>query len=308
MTGIVHVAVDGGGSKTAMVAVDKTGAVVARHETSTSNAAVIGHDAAGATLRAGLESVLSTLPGVTEFASGWFGLSGSDRPEDHVRLRPFVEPLVRSVRMTNDAELVLGALTGGIGVAAVSGTGSIAFGRNASGERARAGGWGHVFGDEGSGYDLSRRMLDAFARSVDGRGPETVLVERLMAHLNLAEPFQLIAWVYNPATTKRDLAALSTMVVEAAGDGDDVARNIIQLSAIELAIDIDAVGRRLGFTASLPLACTGGNLVHVEAFRKHVLSWLGERWRDIDLHLVIDPALPAAQSLVATPSPTGVPA
>jgi len=297
VTATMFAGIDGGGTKTAIVLVNADGTEIARHVTSTSNAAVVGHEAAGAVLRDGLSVAIAAVPGGGTLAGAWFGLSGSDRPEDHRRLRPWIEHLAPGIRMTNDAELILAALPDETGVAIVSGTGSIAFGRNADGTRARAGGWGHVFGDEGSGYDLARRMFDAYAREIDGRGPATTLTKRLMEHLALAEPFQLIAYVYASTTEKADLAALSTIVIEEAAAGDQVAGEILAESAAELATTTAAVARRLGFRDRLPLALTGGLLTHVSPFREAVLAPMAIEWPELDWRIVDDPALSAAKSL-----------
>lgn len=300
MTRILYAGIDGGGTKTAIVIVDETGNVVSRVQVSTSNAAVVGHEAAGTVLRQGITDALAAAGPDAILASAWFGLSGSDRPEDHQRLRPHVAGLATEIRMSNDAELLLGALPGSIGVAVVSGTGSIAFGRAASGERARAGGWGHIFGDEGSGYDLARRALDAYSREIDGRGPSTSLTPRLKAHLGLVEPYQLIAWAYAKETTKGDIARLSRLVVTEADAGDAVARGIVEGSARELATTVGTVARRLGFSHALPLALTGGMLVQVATFRQLVLDRLRGEWPEIHAQLVDDPALAAARSLCHT--------
>jgi N-acetylglucosamine kinase-like BadF-type ATPase len=291
--------IDGGGTKTAVVVVDESGNEFFRSRTATSNAAVVGHEVAGTTLRTAIEEVHRALPTGTTLRAAWFGLSGSDRPEDQARLRPFVEDLVPTIRMTNDARLVLTALTGGVGVAAVSGTGSIAYGQNSQGEFARAGGWGHVFSDEGSGFDLARRMFDAFARDVDGRGPKTSLTARLTEELQLTEPFRLIAWVYAPTTTKGDIAKMASIVIEENDAGDQVAKDIVERSASELAAMVCAVARRLGFTSPLPLAVTGGTLVHAPAFREAVLAAVREEFDEVDVKVVEDPARTAAQALAS---------
>jgi N-acetylglucosamine kinase-like BadF-type ATPase len=294
----IFAGIDGGGTKTAVVLVDESGTEQARVETTTSNAAVVGHDAAGSVLRQALVDALEMIgAAATKISGAWLGLSGSDRPEDHRRLKPYVADLVHEIRMTNDAELILGALPDSVGLAIVSGTGSIAFGRNANGERARSGGWGQIIGDEGSGYDLARRMFEAYARHIDGRGPGTTLTARLTAELALAEPFQLIAHVYDPATTKGDLASLSRLVIEEANAGDQVANEIITGSALQLVETASAAARRLGFTESLPIAMTGGMLVHIERFRAVVIDGLQRQWPTLDVHIVDDPALTAARAI-----------
>lgn len=306
MTTVLYAGVDGGGTKTTVVLVDASGIERARITRSTSNVAVVGHDAAGKVLRSAMEAARALADDGATITGAWFGLSGSDRPEDQRRLRPYIEDLVPDIRMTNDAELILGALPGAVGVAIVSGTGSIAVGRNVAGERARSGGWGQIIGDEGSGYDLARRMFDAFAREVDGRGPATSLTARLREYLSLTEPHQLIAYVYRPETSKADIAGLSNIVIKEADRGDPVAVEIVTASATQLAETAAAAARALQFTERLPLALTGGLLVNIERFRGVVLEALGEEWPEIDCQIVTDPALTAAQSLARSSTPEAI--
>lgn len=291
--------VDGGGTKTAIVVVDADGNEVARDTTTTSNSAVIGHDRAGATLRDLIQSTARSSGAILPFQAIWCGLSGSDRPEDHRRLRPQIEDLAKDLQMTNDAELAIGGLPNRVGVAMVSGTGSIAFGRNAEGDRARAGGWGHIFSDEGSGYDLARKALRAFAAEIDGFGPSTSLTPRLMTYWEVTDPFTVINRVYDPETTKGDIARMSKLVVEEAAGGDDVAQEIVATSAIDLARFGRAVATRLELGPELSLALVGGMLTNVEPFREQVIDEISRDWSIASVELVVDPALTAARSLAS---------
>src|SRR5699024_6898744 len=252
--------IDGGGTKTAIVVVDIDGNVVARRTTTTSNSAVIGHERAGNTLHELLESTAAECGHDLPFAAAWFGLSGSDRPEDHRLLRPRVEDLAQSVTMTNDAELALGGLPDRIGVAIVAGTGSICFGQNAAGGRERAGGWGHIFSDEGSGYGIAVDALRAFAAARDGAGPETSLTSRMMDYWDIEDPFTIITRIYDQETTKGDIASMARLVVDAAEAGDEVAREILERGARSLVSFAAAVARRLELGPELAIACVGGML------------------------------------------------
>jgi N-acetylglucosamine kinase-like BadF-type ATPase len=292
--------VDGGGTKTAIVVVDQDGNEVARHTTTTSNAAVVGHDRAVVTLRELITGVAKAA-GITLPMKGiWCGLSGSDRPEDHVKLRPGLHDLTNDLTLTNDAELAMGALPHRVGVAMVSGTGSITFGRNSAGERHRASGWGHIFGDFGSGYDVGRKALYHYSAQIDGYGPETSLVPRLTDYWNLPEPYSIINRVYGPNTTKGDIARLSRVVVDEASKGDTVSRQILQDVADDLATYADAVARKLELGPEINLALVGGMLTHVEVFRQHVLDRLRANWTIGSVELVTDPALTGAQAIAAS--------
>lgn len=291
--------VDGGGTKTEMVLVDEIGTEIAREITGTSNSAVIGHHRAIEVLRELISNVASGAGVDLPITGLWCGLSGSDRPEDHVKLEPPLKTLAATLTLTNDAELAIGALPNRVGVALVSGTGSIAFGRNADGVRKRASGWGHIFGDFGSGYDVARKALLQYSAYVDGYGSETSLLERFTEHYDLADPYSIINRIYDPATTKGDIARLSRIVVAEAEAGDAVSRQILLDVAADLATYADAVARRLQLGPKLDLAMVGGMLTHVEVFRQHVLAHLSSNWEIGRVELVTDPALTGARFIAS---------
>lgn len=292
--------IDGGGTKTLVVIVDESGQERARVRSGTSNAAIIGHQTAASVLRLALIQASSEADASLPLAGAWFGLSGSDRPEDHHQLQPALADLVRFIHFTNDAELLLAGLPDRVGVALVAGTGSIAFGVNRESRRERAGGWGHIFSDEGSGYDIARKMLKAFALEADGRGPATSLSKRLTDRFELADPHQIIAHIYAPTTTKGDLAALSRIVAEEAEAGDEVASGIMNSTAADMADLAHTVATRLGFTNELNLAVTGGLFIHLAMFRHQVLKALGRSWSIRSPTIVTDPALTAARALASS--------
>jgi N-acetylglucosamine kinase-like BadF-type ATPase len=208
--------------------------------------------------------------------SACLGLAGADRLEDQAVIREWAERvrLAGRVDVTSDAAILLAAGTPeGWGLVLIAGTGSIAFGRAADGRRARAGGWGHLLGDEGSAYALVMSALQAVARAADGRGPATSLTERLLARLGVSQPQGLIAAVYRSGRDRADLAALAPLVVEAAED-DAAAARIVEEAAQELGQAGAAVARQLGWGGPVPVALAGGLLLGSEAYRERVLRRL----------------------------------
>ncbi len=294
--GACFLGVDGGGSKTLAVVVDAAGAERGRGLAGCANAQAVGVEAAVAEIRRAVEATRAAAGCRAPFAAAWIGLAGIDSPRDHARLLPHLRALAGVVSLTNDAELALGALPGCIGVALVAGTGSIALGRNASGAQTRAGGWGHVFGDEGSGYDIGRRALKAATRAADGRGPETQLLARILDAWELDGAYGIIGRVY-PFDDKAEIARLSRLVFAAAEAGDRVAEGIVRRAAIELAKSALAVSKALGFDAgALPLALGGGVLLHEARLRRDVLRLVRRRQPVESVALVAEPALSAARA------------
>jgi N-acetylglucosamine kinase-like BadF-type ATPase len=148
--------------------------------------------------------------------------------------------------VTHDALIALsGATAGQPGLIAISGTGSIAFGRNASGKTARAAGWGYMFGDEGSGFYITRQALRAALRSEEGWGPSTSLRSILLDATGAANVDELLHRLYTPEFPRSRIAGLAKLVDQAAENGDSTAHHILNEAAQQLAIIAAAVRGQL---------------------------------------------------------------
>jgi N-acetylglucosamine kinase-like BadF-type ATPase len=177
------------------------------------------------------------------FASAVLGFSGG--PEDKEAL---VGELIRADRVlvSHDALVALvGACAGAPGVITIAGTGSIAFGRNANGVTARAGGWGYVFGDEGGGFDIVRQALRAILRSEEGWGPETALHNLLLEETGARDANDLLHRFYSAEYPRSRVATLAKIVDQAAIENDEVARAILEKAARELATLASSVRRQI---------------------------------------------------------------
>jgi N-acetylmuramic acid 6-phosphate etherase len=232
------------------------------------------------------------------------GLAGAGRPEDQAVVRAWAERigLAEAVEVTADAPLLLAAGTpAGWGVALVAGTGSMAYARSPEGAAARAGGWGHLLGDEGSGYALALSGLRAVVRAADGRGPVTALTERLLGALGVSEPADLVGAIYRGGRDRAALAALAPVVLQRADEGDVVALSVVREAADDLAATAVAAARQLGpGRESVPLALAGGVLVGSPSYRQRVLDALAARGLQCDpVTLVREPAEGAVRLAVA---------
>lgn len=257
--------VDGGGTKTAFVLLDADGNLLASHEEPTSYHLEIGLEGAAEVLRTGtlraLEIACATA-GDIRFA--FLGLPAYGEDSD---LLPLLDRLPSAFlppgrfRCDNDAVCAwAGSLAGRDGIGVVAGTGSIAYGEHA-GRSARAGGWGEVFGDEGSAFWIAREGLSLFSRMSDGRAPRGPLLEILRDHLHLANDLDLCARLFaEPARRRSGMAQLSRVVCEAARAGDAEATALFTRAAGELAHLITAVRRSLSAPpdVTLPVSYSGG--------------------------------------------------
>jgi N-acetylglucosamine kinase-like BadF-type ATPase len=177
------------------------------------------------------------------FESACFGLSGG-QPELESRARGAVR--AERYTFTHDAEIALtGALAGEPGVIVIAGTGSMAFGRNAAGKEARAGGWGYIFGDEGGAFDLVRGALRAALRQEEGWGPPTMLRELLLAAGQAPNANALMHRFYTSGFPRERIGAFAALVDSAASGGDRVAQELLKGAAQALATIAGVVRGRL---------------------------------------------------------------
>lgn len=207
----------------------------------------------------------------TRVRSACVALAGGDRDEARRRLHGWAEAaqLADTFLPTHDAAALLAAGTpGGAGIALVSGTGSFAFGQTTDGRTARAGGWGYLFGDEGSGYAIGVAGLRAVAAVGDGRGPATALSDRLFERLGISSAEELIPVVYPHAADRQWVAALAELVLAESQAGDVVSTQIVEQAGVDLAAIVEAVAKQLKWpTRDVPIAL-GGSLL----LRSPVLS------------------------------------
>ena len=287
--------VDGGGSKTLALAADLQGHVLGRGLAGPSNYHAVGLEAATAALETAIAAALEAtqIPSaVVSIAALCLGLAGMGRPEDRAVMQTWAAERFpgATVAVVTDAQLVLAAGTpAGWGLALISGTGSLAYGEDAAGRNARAGGWGYLLGDEGSGYAIGLAALRAVMRAADGRGPATALTAAVLAHWGLQQPQELVRHVYRPELGRTEIAALAALVDAAAGQGDAVARALTAEAGRELALAVQAVARQLAFTGAVPCAVAGSVLVKGQAVATAF------RAAAVELGLQLEPFTPVAE-------------
>ncbi len=277
------IGIDGGGTKTTACAADLSGRVLGRAEGGPANYHVVGLPAFAALISA-LVAALASTAGLDKsgLALVSLGLAGADRDHDRRLLLGALAGLGLGCHflINSDARIALAAGLGdrGEGIVLIAGTGSIAYGLTAKGDIVRAGGWGHLVGDEGSGYDIGRQAIARGLRSLEGRDMPSALLEKIMANLGVADLSGLVAFVYSPATAKAEIAALAATVTDAAAGGDELAIAILAAAAAELAALVESVLAR-GFPdpGPVPVAVYGGLLLACPLLRERVAIRLAGR-------------------------------
>jgi N-acetylglucosamine kinase-like BadF-type ATPase len=275
--------IDGGGTRTTVVFGDREGNVLVRREFGAFNYNSIGEKAFRSLLRT-IRQALEEEGCCLHLTIGAAGVSNADVGRivgDELKGIPY--------SLVGDYMIALeGAHDGGPGLAAISGTGSICFGKKADGTIVRAGGWGHLIGDEGSGYALGCDMLRAVTHEKDGYGDPTLLTKLLEERKGLTDGKDIIRWVYDG--DKATIASLAPLVCEASEAGDSVARNIIMRNAGMLAELIKAVARKT-CVSNAPLALFGGLIANEGPMRKALVAALKLKVEDVR---VIEPRHDAA--------------
>jgi len=211
------------------------------------------------------------------------GLAGVRNNKDRARVQAAAKKVWKDTprRVTHDLEIALfGRGTGKTTLPAVlvlSGTGSCCFGKAADGRTAKMGGWGHILGDKGSGFEIGLRALKACVFYFDRDGTWSRLGERLLTATGTNEPDDLINWI--ASADKHAVAALAPEVFAAAGKRDRIARDILQGSAGMLAKDALNCARKLA-DKNVPVAfvLSGGVLRSQPAFARKVGAAIRERW------------------------------
>src|SRR5256885_3483953 len=209
--------IDAGGTKTVCLLADSQGTVVAEGRGAGANLHTAGELAVEKVLHEAMEAAIGDRA-ITP-AAICLGIAGVDREDEARTVRAIMRRIGYKSRVlvVNDAliALVAGAQDAP-GIVIIAGTGSIVYGRNAAGEAARASGWGHMIGDEGSGYWIGREALAAVMRAADGRGPATALSADILAYFQVTDVSRLPRIVYDREVPRMSVAAVGPIVQRAA--------------------------------------------------------------------------------------------
>lgn len=290
--------IDGGGTSTIAWLGQGRGNVVGRGVAGPSNVKAVGTEAARAAIdaaigRAFADASLERRP----VLAACMGLAGFGRVEDQELLRTWSQESSWAERLlpVTDGDLVLAAGTpAGHGIAVIAGTGSIAVGRKPGGATARAGGWGYLVGDEGSGYRVVLNALTLVMRRADGREPldgaVSHLTRRLLDALNVDEPSCIVPLIYDPGFTRTRISALAPAVVMAAEEEPMLARRLLEPAGRELSELVLAVCRQLDWDdPTLPLALAGGFLLAAPPVRRSLVDHLERQGHRVEIARVLDP-------------------
>ncbi|MGI9054357.1 MAG: N-acetylglucosamine kinase [Pyrinomonadaceae bacterium] len=260
----IFLGVDGGGTKTQAILLDENRRIIGEGFAGASNPLRVGIETALANIFTAIENVCDAANRSRgDIAAIVCGLAGVRREDlrSSVKQRIAQNYRNKAIEVTTDAEIALyGVNQGKAGLVLIAGTGSVCLGKNDKGEKAFAGGWGPLAGDEGGGAGIARRALQSIAKASDGRGMPTVLSEYAVEYFRALSADDLTVAIYSPQMDNARIAGFARFVIKAAQeDNDEIAVNIIKEAGFELGLAAGAVIKKLKLTRKkFPVGYVGG--------------------------------------------------
>lgn len=273
----LYVGIDGGGTGTTLLCRGVDGGFVCRRKYGPFNITSIG----AAQFRKLLREIMGDISNLGSCEAICIGSAGYSSMQLRDEVSTVMEESgIRKWELVSDSRIALeGALEGRDGIALIAGTGSVCIGKRQE-QILSLGGWGHIIGDEGSGYALGRECFSHVALAIDGRAPDSLLVSLLKERLKLADRKELISYVYGG--DKKRVAAAAPLVLEAAVRGDLPARKIVERNVQSLLDLISAVKNQLGFEET-DLALLGGLLTNPTLMRRLLTDRISELYPEITI-------------------------
>ncbi len=270
--------IDGGGSKTAVWCANERGHVLGKGVAGPTNLTTTDTQLACQNLAIALDQALGGVAR-SSFTSVVMGLAGADTSSEIAQARKIFQPVfttrgVQDFKLVNDAVIALKSGSDAPNaLVAIAGTGSNCFGRNNMGETAKASGLDYWLSDEGSGYMIGLQALRAVVRASDGRGQATALTESVLNHFKLASVSALKEIVYAPGFSKKEMAALTMVVVQAAEAGDSAAFQILTEAINEIQTMMRSVIHKLGLEQTEFDAVVVGSVMTVSIVKERLRAW-----------------------------------
>jgi len=267
------------------------------------------------------------------FQKIWVGLAGYERPNIAPKVNKFLSELlelpagVQQFKVTSDIDLLvtfLGKMTSVDSlVILLAGTGSIAMSYKREGgffqRTGRVGGWGHLLGDDGSGYSIGRQALRLALAAADASStsstrkvsPKTMdpLLERIFHHFGLDQADDrgdLLSRVLSPvpkeistsATMTRGIAEVAKIVLDSHSDSQAAAR-ILDASSQALVDELSSLVEYQEIKPEISSLVFAGGLMQSQIYRNMVIDKIASTGMTFgQVHTTKDPAFMAAQHML----------
>ncbi len=282
-----YLGIDGGGTKTTAAVSDEKGNILLKKVGKTINFYSVGMEKARANLLSVIEDIYKETGEIT-FESVFVGCSALDGEADAETLKSLCGGIkAKKIKMDSDLYVALKSVENAVcPCVAICGTGSMAIGEDEKGEVRCKGGWGHIIGDEGSGYQIAVNALKCCCIFCDS-GEESPLLESAKEYFSVEDFRQAIDKIYSPETTKDVLAGFASSVQKIAEAGDVFAQSIIVNEAHNFARTVFSLLSEI--EKCTVLALYGGVFQHNEIFREAFKEDISEIYPEIEIRLLQTP-------------------
>jgi N-acetylglucosamine kinase-like BadF-type ATPase len=273
-------AADGGATTTSVLVADLSGQIVGEGSAGPTSLASTTVGAASFNLREAIRQATERLPQGYVIKKAVMGLAGLDTKKELEKSLEVFNPVtkyfnIKNFELINDS---LVALAGGTdnpnSLVLISGTGSICYGRNEQGQSARTSGMDYLLADQGSSYYIGRRVLRQAVKSYDGRETKSTLEQLVSDHFRLTSLSELKDHVYNPPLTKNEVATLAKLCYRAYEAGDEVAKEILDRTVLQLDQMCQTIVRRLGLGQTPLDGVITGSVMRSEYVKTNLVNTL----------------------------------
>ncbi len=285
-----YLGIDGGGTKTVAAVCDEKGKILTKKTGRTINFYSVGFDSA----RDNLSSLVNEIEketGINEYKGAFIGCSALDCEADDKLVARLCGGIIKADRIKVNSDLYIVKMSTDCSCVAVCGTGSMVICQDSDGKQIIAGGWGHILGDEGSGYAIALNALKKCCTMSD-KGEKTPLADKATEFFGVSCMRDVIDIVYFPETTKDMIAAFASEVGKLAENGDEVSREIIKTQALLFA---DTAAILLENCDSLGLY--GGVFLNNKLFTNTFCDSIISRFPSVSIKTVETPAEESALAL-----------
>ncbi|WP_257286584.1 BadF/BadG/BcrA/BcrD ATPase family protein [Halanaerobium congolense] len=289
---LYYLGIDGGGSKTRYLLMDEKGNVLAKSRTESIHILQVGIDSFKNNLEEGLNTVCekaSIISNEIDFTFiGVPGYGDEIRNEKINLVKKYITDILKSSNFLcgNDVEAGwAGSLACKPGINLVAGTGAIGFGKDDKGNKARSSGWGYYYGDEGSAFWLSKKMISYFTKESDNRIKKTKLYKIIKNHFGVKNDFEILDILYNEyKMDRKKIASLAKILYKAALLEDEIALKLYKEAAYEHFLTIKAIINKLNFRDDLiKISYSGGVFNAGEYILEPLKKYLNELSCDVKL-------------------------
>lgn len=225
---MIYLGVDGGGTRTTAVAADENGVILLKAVGKTINFYSVGMKAAKENFKNLIDGISKKL-GENVFEAVFVGSSALDGEATKELLNEFFDGTVNAKKLGMNSDLFVALSSCGDflpRLVVISGTGSMALLCDENGKLQKRGGWGHIFGDGGSGYSIAVSLLKKAAVLFDN-GENSELTSAVADFFGVSDFSRVTDFIYSESTTKEKVAALSSLVNARAENGCEICREIL---------------------------------------------------------------------------------